>query len=247
MRALTTSELLAVWEQGLALSPLQRGLSLLATACPEAPPEALAELSIGQRDARLLTLREWTFGPQLASLATCPACGERLELAFEVDDVRVEPAEMPAEALSLSVGGREVRFRLPNSRDLASLAGPEGQGGVQGPANARRRLVERCLLDGGDEAAVDRWPAEVLDAVEERMAEADPQADVGLALQCPECQHPWQAAFDIVSFFWHEIEAWAPRILYQVHTLASAYGWREADILNMSASRRQMYIDMVTG
>ena len=67
MRALSAPELLSVWERGQAQPPVQRTLTLLAAACPGILPDALAELSIGQRDARLLTLREWTFGPQLVT------------------------------------------------------------------------------------------------------------------------------------------------------------------------------------
>ena len=68
-----------------------------------------------------------------------------------------------------------------------------------------------------------------------------------LALSCPSCRHQWQATFDIVSFFWSEINAWAHRSLQEVHTLALAYGWREADILAMSPWRRQFYLKMVSG
>jgi len=52
--------------------------------------------------------------------------------------------------------------------------------------------------------------------------------------------------FDIVSFFWSEICVQAKRLLREVHILARAYGWREADILSMSAARRQLYLEMVT-
>jgi len=52
MHTLSASELLNVWEQGLTQPPVQRALTLLAVACPDTPPVALAELSIGQRDAR---------------------------------------------------------------------------------------------------------------------------------------------------------------------------------------------------
>ncbi len=52
--------------------------------------------------------------------------------------------------------------------------------------------------------------------------------------------------FDVVSFFWSEICVQAKRLLREVHTLARAYGWREADILNMSTARRQFYLEMVT-
>lgn len=242
MRPLSAAKLLDVWEQGQARSPADRALLLLAAACPDTQAEDLAELPIGQRDAGLLRLREWTFGSPVVSLATCPQCGERLELTFQVGDVLTpspEPGEQPS---SLSVGPYEVQFRLPNSRDLAVAA---GSGDVE---DGRRLLVERCVLAasrGDQEEPAGDLPAEVVEVLAERMAQADPQGDVRLALACPSCGHEWQAAFDIVSFFWSEIHAWAQRILHQVHTLASAYGWREADILAMSPWRRQAYLELV--
>jgi hypothetical protein len=78
------------------------------------------------------------------------------------------------------------------------------------------------------------------------MAEADALGDVQLALTCPQCGHEWQAPFDIASFLWTEINAWAHRTLQDVHELARAYGWREADILALSPWRRQVYLEMIS-
>jgi uncharacterized protein (UPF0212 family) len=244
MRSVSASELLGVWEQGLAQRPVRRALTLLTTACPETSPEELAKLSIGQRDARLLALREWTFGHQLISLATCPSCGQRLELTFNVADIQVATEVEPKETLALSVADYEVHFRPPNSLDLAAIADQKDV------ATGRQRLLESCLMavhQNGEQVSADQLPANIREAVVERMAQADPQADVQLALSCPSCGHQWQAAFDIVSFFWSEINAWASRILREVHTLASAYGWRETDILAMSPWRRQCYLEMLSG
>jgi hypothetical protein len=242
MRALTAPELLDAWERGRGEPPVQRALTLLAPACPETPLEALARESVGRRDARLLTLREQTFGSRLVSVTACPACGERLETAFEVADIRVPETGGGEETLRLPVAGRELTFRLPNSLDLAALALCADLEG------ARRRLLGRCLLAApGEELAVDRLPAEALQAVADRMAAADPQGDVELALQCPACSHAWQAAFDIASFFWTEVDAWARVLLHEIHTLASAYGWREADILALSPWRRRTYLELIGG
>ena len=51
--------------------------------------------------------------------------------------------------------------------------------------------------------------------------------------------------FDIVSFFWTELEVWVARVLSDVHTLAQAYGWSEHDILSLSLTRRQCYLEIV--
>jgi hypothetical protein len=247
MRPLSAGELLDVWERGQTQTPLLRALTLLAAAEAETPPECLARLSIGQRDALLLTLREQTFGPHFISLATCPTCGERLELTFKAEDIRME-APMGASSdltqeLSLRVGDYAMRFRLPNSLDLDVCH--------QGTDldTARHLLLQHCLLQvwrDGAEVSPTQLPVEVLDAVAGHMAQADPQADVRLALACPQCDHHWQAAFDIGTFFWHEIEAWAQRTLHEVHILASRYGWGERDILAMSARRRQWYLNVVS-
>ena len=246
MRPLSAQELLDAWERGQAAPPVQRALTLLAAACPETPAEDLARESIGRRDARLLTLREWTFGPHLVSVADCTVCGERLETAFDVAEIRVEGGEEgPAEPLSLSLSGYELTFRLPNSLDVAALAAGEALD------DARRRLLARCLLGArgpdGEEVSPESLPETALQAVTERMAEADPQGDVQLALFCPACGHAWQAAFDILSFFWTEVDAWARVLLREIHLLASAYHWCEADILRLSPWRRRSYLEQIGG
>jgi hypothetical protein len=68
-----------------------------------------------------------------------------------------------------------------------------------------------------------------------------------LALVCPTCGSGWAVAFDIVAFFWTELQAWAQRMLRDIHTLARAYGWREADILALSPLRRQVYLELSSG
>lgn len=243
MRPLSAAELLSVWERGAAQQPAGRALALLAASCPEEGAEALAALSVGARDARLLRLREWTFGPRLSCVGECPGCGQRLELSLEVSDLLVPGAHPPARELTLAADGFEVRFRLPDSSDLIAV----GRGGAAG---GRRRLLERCLLSSaraGVECAAADLPDEVLEAVAAEMGRADPQADVQLSLTCPDCGRRWDSPFDIVSYFWGELHAWAQRVLREVHALATAYGWREADILALSPLRREIYLQMVGG
>lgn len=239
MQPLSAAELLAVWEQGLNRTPARWALAVLAAADPETPATALGQLPVGARDSRLLALREWLFGSRLVGLAACPACVEQLELDFHADDIRALPAELPGE-LNLTLDDYELRFRLPNGLDLAALS--------EQPAADPWALFERCLLDarrGGVAQPVGALPDEVLVAAGERMAAADPQADVQLALRCPACDHAWEAPFDIAAFLWNEVNAWAARLLAEVHRLAWAYGWREADILAMSPQRRYAYLELI--
>jgi hypothetical protein len=244
MRPLTAHDLLEVWEGAEGQRPVDRALTLLAAACPESTRDELAALSIGQRDARLLTLRERTFGPRMYGFAECPKCAERLEFDVAVVDLRVaaEPEGGEEGSWELVAEDLMLRFRLPNSQDLAAAAGCEDT------STARELLVRRCVLQAsrdGVQVSCSELPAEIIGALAQRMIEHDPQAEVLLDLRCPECDHRWQALFDIADFFWTELNAQARRLLGEICSLARAYGWREADILTMSARRRHHYLELV--
>jgi hypothetical protein len=218
---------------------------MLAAAYLDCSFDALAALSIGERDRRLLTLRQLTFGSQLASVANCTQCGETLEWTVETTDLVMQsPAEPPA-SLSVDVDDYRVRFRLPNTLDLAALANANWADA----ASARQRLLENCILNAeekGEEVSASALPVSVTTAIVKRMAEADPQADLQVDLSCPACGEEWRAQFDIESFFWTEMCSWAQRILSEVHRLARAYGWSETEILGLSPWRRQFYLSLAS-
>jgi len=244
MRALSAAELLNVWERGLTQSPAERALTLLRAACADVSLESLKRLSVGERDACLLTLREQTFGPQLWSVASCSKCGEKLEMSFSAAELRVEVEPIATESLALTVDGYELCFRLPNSLDMAAVAD------CRDLAAGRQLLIERCISSAeldGQSVNVAQLPANIIDVFAERLGELDPQGNLELTLLCPQCNHEWQSIFDIEAFLWKEITAWAIRILREVHALASAYGWSEFDVLKMSHWRRQAYLELASG
>jgi len=244
MRPPAITELLTVWERSVEQPLLQRTINLLDLSCPEFDSEAIAKLSIGERDARLLLLREWMFGSRLINIADCPKCSERVEWENDIEDICLQSPQEPdfSKEFNLEADDFSVRFRLPNSVDVYEAISDEP--GQPGPA----RLLSRCILNANcnDEACgPDSLPDGVIEAINRRMEEEDPQADIHIALSCPHCEHRWEIQFDIVSYLWTEIENWAERMLQVVGTLARAYGWSERDILNMSPVRRQFYLDMV--
>jgi hypothetical protein len=243
MSTLSASQLLTAWERGLGQRLTDRALTLLAATDPQSPPDALAKLSIGRRDAGLLSLREQIFGPQLTGLANCKRCHERLELSFNAADIRDSSDDAMPEELSVSVEEWRAVFRLPNSDDLLAISDcPDADAG-------RARLLRRCILrleENSEVRVFEDAPARIVEAVVQKMGEADALGDVHLSLTCPFCGHQWQAPFDIASFLWTEINAWAHRTLQDVNELARAYGWREADILALSPLRRQVYLELIS-
>ena len=246
MRSLSEAELLYIWEIALPQHPIERALTILATAWPEASRDKLLALSIGQRDTYLLTARQATFGAQLASYAECPACRERLEFAFAAADVlaagRSHLPDADGQLYEAQIENYTIRFRPPNSGDLLPVVR------CPDPAMAYHLLLQRCvvqILQEGKDIPLATIPEAMLPKIAEYIGECDPQAEVLFTLSCPACGHMWSICFDIVSFFWSEICVQAKRLLREVHLLARAYGWSEAAILSMSTARRQFYLEMV--
>lgn len=241
MRALSNQDIVQTWEQGVCQGSAGRALAMLTKACPEQPAEELAALSIGRRDAALMTLRQLTFGSKLDGCADCPKCAA--QLVFSVDTVNLtaqEPGTGPdfmVECEDLS-----IEVRAPDSRDLMAV---ERRGNA---ANVGEFLLRRCIkraARAGTEVAFEELTPTVLERVERQIAEHDPQAEMLLALRCAACAHAWEAPLDIATFFWSEIANSARRLLSEVDRLARAYGWQEAQILALSAMRRQAYLELV--
>lgn len=246
MHSLSNSELLGIWERGQNLTSVQRCLLLLSAACPETSINALTNINIGRRDSLLLNLREKTFGSEFICQETCLLCAEKLELDFNVADIQMSSRTEfeSTENLKINVSEYEISFRLPNSSDLLVITDYENIGAAQ------QQLFERCILKichNNKEITANQLPSGVAEAVIKCMEQRDPQADVQLSISCPACGHQWEVTFDIVSFFWNEITAWAYRMFREVHVIALAYGWKETDILNMNSYRRQYYLEMIEG
>jgi hypothetical protein len=243
MRGVAAIDVLSVWEQAYGLRLAAKGLALLQLSLPERPLEELRSMTVGQRDDALLGLRHLLFGPQIRSLVDCPECGEKTELDFRVEDVRTPPRSNDAanNRLSVSVTTEhgELSVRLPTCDDLVSVE--------RIPESSKRvdELLRRCVVHPiGSDGAFALGPADVA-AISSKLVECEPQADVLLALECCACEHRWSSRFDIVSFLWHEVDAWARRVLAEVHALGMAYGWHEREILSMSPWRRQVYLGIL--
>ena len=129
-------------------------------------------------------------------------------------------------------------WRRPNSRDLALAVA------AADPEEARRIMLSRCVRGeiGGVDATV--WAETNGTALAGRMGELDPLAEVLIDLRCERCGQQWQALFDIVTFFWTELQARSRRLLQEVDLLARNYGWTEDAVLRLSEQRRRLYVDM---
>jgi hypothetical protein len=233
MRTLTQADVLALWETGRSLHPLDQGVLALQAAFPELR-ESVADWPLGRRNRALAQLRVAAFGASLRGWMSCRRCEEQLE--FEIDGRALAEGAEPE--MQIEVRGRN--FRLPTSRDLAAVATEKDA------TAAARQLLSRCCANGEGLPWKDEfWTEEWMEAVGERMAEADPLAEILLSFECPSCAVTFEESLDLPGFLWAEMGGRAKRLLLEVHTLASAYGWSEREILALPAARREFYLGQV--
>jgi hypothetical protein len=219
--------LLSLWEQGQTRSPLDRAL-LLAWGCGGAAVDEPAALPIGQRDALLLRARIRHFGARLEATADCPHCGACMSFGLQLDELA--QAAQPA-AIDAHVACAAGHFRLPTSADVAAALQH---------AEPRQALALALRIEGSTPLDDD-----ALAAIEQALSDVDPAAQIDIALACEACGRPFDAPLDIAECLWLDLSRRARRTLDDVHQLASAYGWSEAEVLAVPPARRQQYLQRV--
>lgn len=234
-------ELLEIWEYGLQMSPLHRSINLILNFFPSINSEAALNMSIGERDRHLILIRHYLFGKTLECCVDCPGCGEKIEWNSTTDDfLKLASNNEKSASYKLEADEGTLEFRLPNTQDLLiSMNQPE-------PETA---IILRCLhslneesVSSTDISSFEKISQQTLKKLDEAFDRFDPLANIKISLDCPACQYHWQTVFDVVSYLWKELTDWCNTLLLSVTRLASAYGWREKDILNMSHFRRELYL-----
>jgi len=259
MQALSASQLVELWDLSVDQRPTERALTVLSYGYPELGRERFAGMPLGQRDGHLLRLHQHNFGAALQCYAACPSCTTPLEFDLAIDELcqrdsaaagreaRLLPEEPESRgAGELSFGEYQLRFHVPTSADLLAVQGLASRQ----PDRALQQLLSRCLVSverEGQQVSPDELSEAVIDALSGRMAELDPLSEVRLDLHCPECQSGWPLLLDVVTFFFKELDVRVQRLLAEVHVLAQAYGWSEAQVLSLSTRKRQLYLRLVRG
>ncbi len=244
MNYFSDQDLLSVWEFGVHHSVIETSLFLLTYGYPSYNMNQIASFSIGERDARLLHIREKLFGTTLHNTSNCTACGQKMEWETDTALIKLQAIseEVKMELFDLSYKDYQIRLRLPNSQDILELL-PDDNKTTQINSLVRKCIVETTL----PQEQIESIPEELMNELVMKMEEKDPQANIVMNLSCAECKNEWGATFDIMQYLWTEINDWAIQLMQDVYLLASKFGWSEKDILNMSRFRRNLYLNMIKG
>ena len=201
----------------------------LASLLTGQPLRDVMRWSVARRDQALFAFRARMFGDRIDAVTACPSCAEPLEMQIPLAQI-APPGSIPSRPVfrTLHIGGKRIRCRQPNTEDLLAVAS------LDNVSEARTELIARCVRTSSPDLR--EQAAAVL---------AKEANDVQLDLTCPACGYTWPVPFDIAAFVWRELDDWAQQTLHDIHVIASAYGWSEHEILQLSARRRQIYVEMI--
>jgi hypothetical protein len=238
MRALGPHDILDLSESTRAGAG-SRALAVLARAMPESTAARHRGLCVGRRDAELLAIRALTFGERIDVASCCPRCAIATELTLTADDVGLGWQAIPerAEPREVAIEGRAVLLRAVSAGDLADLEASRDA------SEMRELLFARCVLAVDREQLPLSTTGPFAAAIEGELAQADPCAEIELALTCPSCATAWTEMFDALTLLWSEIRTHAERLMIEVAELARTYHWSERDILALPSGRRRFYLE----
>ena len=204
--------------------------------------EFWATFTVTDFETALLGLRRFLFGDKVTCLFrdNSHACGERMELAFSItsflEDARprthrgVERVpETPGWFRLTASAATALRFRLPLVEDqLAVLDQP----------HAMTLLARRCI-------DFTRLSVRTITRVEQVMEAMAPPVSRPLTGKCPGCGEPVIVSLHVARLIMDELQSSATGVHEQIHTIAAAYHWGEADILALPQRRRRAYAEII--
>lgn len=257
LRSINGDDETAIREISPGLLPVERITMLLSRCLVKLGPKtkidvnAVRTLTVGDRDALLLHLQRLTYGDKIHSVLACPqiGCGEKMNLDLTIGDILVPPNLQAKDLYQIELNekdiGYKVEFRLPTGADQEAAVKMR----ISDPDSVSLRLLRLCIQEmkknGRKIKSENELPVAVVEALSQRMAELDPQAEILIRMPCPVCQQEFVANFDIGDFLLKELIAHSQQVFREVHLLAWHYHWNERDILNMTRSRRQIYLKLL--
>ncbi|GGX79813.1 hypothetical protein GCM10007160_04040 [Litchfieldella qijiaojingensis] len=191
--------------------------------------EQVWQWSVASRLQGLLAVVMATDAGDLDVSTECRHCHQ--PLGFELPLQRFVHTP-PDEPLSCRLdNGEWFEVRLPTGQDQRRWL-------EQGGADAETMACD--LVVGASEDG--DWSEDRLAAMEAALERADPFTALDLEAECPECQASIQHPFNLEATLLQRLQGVLTELLRNVHRLATAYHWSEAEILSLPIQRRDFYL-----
>lgn len=169
---------------------------------------------------------------RVPAVLRCTHCRERFEIEFDLARCRGEVDEARFEWLAPD--GQRLLLRLPTAADVESW---------RRAALRDEGRIAAALLANGESAVPEDWLGPLSDA----LAERDPYTAWQVDAPCPDCGHVNTTDIDLQALVLADFAARQRRLLDDVATLAGAFHWSEAQILELPRWRRAHYIARIEG
>jgi hypothetical protein len=245
-------------EEGRVLPPALRATALLSRcverlgALLRVTPESVSNLTIGDREALLLSLRRLTLGDVLSCVVVCAnqPCRQRMDLELAVRDLLCAPYPHAQERYDMTFDDNgttyRVRFRLPTGADQEAAVSVIPDDPADAAALLLQRCIERVVVENGDVRPAVALPSSVVRVLSQRMADLDPQAELLLNLTCPSCGAASLVTFDAADYFFRELSGRHHDLYREIHLLAFHYHWSEEEIMAMTGAKRRLYLGLLS-
>lgn len=164
----------------------------------------------------------------------CTHCGAPFDLHVPLASLpRSAPGPgFPVTRVETKLGVRH--FETPNGAHEEAFA-------VMATADPRRAFAGLCGLEPDAAEAAARFDTDDLALIDAALEALSPDVADSVDATCPECGAANAARLDPFVFAFP-----APAtVLEDVHRIAGAYGWGEADILALPSDRRRAYVRLI--
>jgi hypothetical protein len=215
----------------------------------------LSKLSIGDRVALLLHIRQLLLGDIIKSTITCPKCKQNMSLELSVKSLLQIKYPEPEEYYDLKACGFNLQVRpltgFEQETNLSSSSVDSNEDKLL------EELVRVCVVHS-DPPLPDLLPKSLIEAIGKKMEEIDPLSDITLAMSCIGCSHAFFPSFPVEEYIFSEIGllgrggavaisgggGGVSLLDQEVHLLAFNYHWTEKDILSIPTGRRKRYVKL---
>jgi hypothetical protein len=217
--------------------------TVLTAALPSfgAAPDAqnnVWQWTMPERLQGLLAIAMVTRRPPPPVNTRCQAGACHMPMRVEIDLAALvrEPRRDP---IVCELSGHRITARLPHGSDQVHWRDTKAD-----LAAMATRLIES--VDGHVPDPGWRVPPDWLDELGAALAECDPLTVLQLNATCPNCGHANLIDFDIEDLLLRLLADEQNDLLDDVHALAAAYHWSEADICALPRQRRRAYRERIS-